>query len=283
MIDVYKIGLGYYDKLKCDKNSGLFEYKIICKELEQIQGVCKAKVLVIINGLPDCDELENLMYKMQNYDKKIFVMSDSIALKTCKDIMNNCDLVLHQSITNKFDEINTKQKYSGVPELFYKYLSDMSLLTKLKDNKVSFGGNNLNRQDKFEQYNINDDIYKVNIKDYNTGVDARLEHKEYLSILSQQKFSLIICRKEYRGINWITARFYESIAKCTLPLIDEDFCKCLWLIFGNNIIRVNNFTDVKQAMQIDDDTRIKLLLNLNLKCKIRTTMFLDAIVKEVWC
>ena len=47
MIEVYKIGLEWYDKTE-DKNGGLFEYRIIKQELKDI--LTTKAVLVIING-----------------------------------------------------------------------------------------------------------------------------------------------------------------------------------------------------------------------------------------
>lgn len=282
MIEVYKIGLSYYDGLKSDKNSGLFEYEIIKKELQGL--VCKQKILVIINGLNSPEENEQLLKMMKDYDKKIFIMSDSIALETCKEIMENCDVVLHQRYKGSYEEIKTRQAYSYVPELFYKYICEYPIMEyQDKFECVNFGGNNLRRQDKFDAYNISDKIYSTRIKSYTEGYDARVSHDEYIAELAGSKYSLMICREEYRNINWVTARFYESIAVDCLPLVDIDYCKGLEDIFGKeNIIRVSNFEDVKNVMQSMTKERFFEIINkLRFNCFKRRNRFVLQILKEM--
>ena len=282
MIEVYKLGLKYYDILKSDKNSGLFEYEIIKKEFRGI--LCKSSVLIILNGKCDEEESKQLLNKMQKYDKKIFVMTDSIALETCKQIINKCDLVLHQRFDGNYEEIKAKQIYSGVPELFYKYLCGYPTRNyQDKQECVNFGGNNLRRQDKFDAYNLSDEIYKTRIKSYTEGYDARISHDEYIAELADSKYSLMICREEYRNINWVTARFYESIAVGCLPLVDIDYCNGLEDIFGKeNIIRVSNIEDVKNVMQSMTKERFFEIINkLKFNCHKRKNKFVLQILKEL--
>lgn len=282
MIEVYKVGLKYYDTLKSDKNSGLFEYEIIKKELRGI--ICQQKILVIINGLNSPEENEQVLNKMKDYDKKIFIMSDSIALETCKEIIDNCDVVLHQRFDGNYEEIKTRQAYSYVPELFYKYICEYPMMEyQNKFECVNFGGNNLRRQDKFDAYNISDKIYSTHIKSYTEGYDARVSHDEYIAELAGSKYSLMICREEYRNINWVTARFYESIAVDCLPLVDIDYCKGLEDIFGKeNIIRVSNFEDVKNVMQSMTKERFFEMINkLRFNCFKRRNRFALQILKEL--
>ena len=282
MIEVYKIGLKYYDTLKSDKNSGLFECEMIKKELRGI--ICQQKILVIINGLNSPEESEQVLNKMKDYDKKIFIMSDSIALETCKEIMENCDVVLHQRYKGKYEEIKTRQAYSGIPELFYKYLHIRpTLLYPNRNMWVNFGGNNLRRQDKFDVYNLKDEIYSTRIKSYTEGYDARVSHDEYITELSQSAFSLMICREEYRNIDWVTARFYESIAVGCLPFVDVDFCKGLEEIFSDeSIIRVSNFEDVKrQMLEMDRAKFMDIISKLKYKCNKRKGIFIAQMITEI--
>lgn len=281
MIEVYKVGLKYYDTLKSDKNSGLFECEIIKRELRGI--ICQQKILVIINGLNSPEENEQVLNMMKDYDKKIFIMSDSIAMETCKQIMEKCDVVLHQRFEN-YEEIKTRQAYSYVPELFYKYICEYPIMEyQDKFECVNFGGNNLRRQDKFDAYNISDKIYSTRIKSYTEGYDARVNHDEYIAELAGSKYSLMICREEYRNINWVTARFYESIAVDCLPLVDTDYCKGLEYIFGKeNIIRVSNFEDVKNVMQSMTKERFFEIINkLRFNCFKRRNRFVLQILKEM--
>lgn len=282
MIEIYKIGLKYYGTLKSDKNSGLFEYEIIKRELRGI--ICQQKILVIINGLNSPEENEQVLNMMKDYDKKIFIMSDSIALETCKEIMDNCDVVLHQRFDGNYEEIKAKQIYSGVPELFYKYICEYPIM-KYQDRFecVNFGGNNLRRQDKFDAYNLSDEIYKTRIKSYTEGYDARISHDEYIAELADSKYSLMICREEYRNINWVTARFYESIAVDCLPLVDIDYCKGLEDIFGKeNIIRVSNIEDVKNVMQsMTKEKFFEIINKLRFNCSMRRNKFALQILRDV--
>lgn len=282
MIEVYKIGLSYYDGLKSDKNSGLFEYEIIKKELQGI--VCMQKVLIIINGLNSPEENEQVLKMMKDFDKKIFIMSDSIALETCKEIMDNCDVVLHQRYKGRYEEIKARQAYSGVPELFYKYLYNRpNKLYQHRNVCVNFGGNNLRRQDKFDVYNLSDKMYSTRIKSYTEGYDARVSHDEYITELADSMYSLMICREEYRNIDWVTARFYESIAVGCLPFVDVDFCKGLEDVFGKeNIIRVSNFEDVKKQMLTINRAEFTEIINkLRYKCNKRKGMFITQIIMEI--
>lgn len=288
MIDIYKIGKKYYDEELCgkDKNSGIFEYDIIRNELKGIE--TELNVLIIINGKLEKQENDFVLNKMKGYDKTIFIMSDSIALKTCKQIMNKCTLVLHQRIFGLFKEITTKQAYSGVPELFYKYciIPYDKIDFQKKKNKISFGGNDLNRRDKFEAYNINLDNKKfsVRIKSYEDNTDGRVSHDEYLEELKNCKHSLMICRKEYRNINWITARFFESIAVGTIPICDVDFCNGIGT-FIPILPRVKNESELQEfTNKYSDETTAKVYIEkAHLACDLRTEIFKNAIIAELNC
>lgn len=50
MIEVYKIGLEWYDKTE-DKNGGLFEYRIIKQELKDILTTKAVLVIVMVKCL----------------------------------------------------------------------------------------------------------------------------------------------------------------------------------------------------------------------------------------
>ena len=251
MIQVYKMGMSYYQN-KIDKNSGMTEVKIIKEELKNIK--TDKKVLVIINGIRD--EIDNsLLNIIKNYDLSIFIMSDSIALETSLDIMNACDCVLHQSPYLKFNEIKTSQAYSYVPELFYKYckklLSQGKINNdKIKSSKIYFGGNNKNRDDKFKAYKIGEtpSIF-TRYKLYETGEDSRIDHKEYLQELSNFKYSLVICRKDYRDIGWITSRYYEAIALDNIPFIDNEYDVDNFVVSESSILRVNDYETLMKACE----------------------------------
>lgn len=230
MIEVYKMGSSYYSG-GIDKNSGLTEAFMISKTLKKVDDHGK-DILVIINGVRDDDDIEYLSERMTQTDLNVFIMSDSIAIKSNLDIINKCDICLHQGIGYKFDEIECLQFYSYVPELFYKNAkAEYALMKNVhKKDLVMFGGNNLDRNDKFIDYEIlNSDVYKAFVKLYDkdgeTISDNRISYEKYLRELAECKYTLVICREDYRRSNWITSRFFESIAMDCLPIIDEDYCR----------------------------------------------------------
>ena len=229
MVELYKLGKHYYNKLGTDKNSGMFEYYIIAKELDNIK--TESDVLIILNGLADDVDKQYIDNRMKNADKSIFIMSDSVALYNSLDIINNCDYCLHQAPNYKFSQIKCKQRYSYVPELFYKHnIKCDNNIEKIED-KIIFGGNNLNRQDKFEEYNVLNSKYidsfvKLYSSDNKSSVnDKRLPYVDYFKKLSNYKYSLIICREDYRECSWLTSRFFESIAADCFPIVDIDYDK----------------------------------------------------------
>ena len=120
MIDFYKIGSTNYvqNGTLVDKNSGMFEFHIIKSELNDI--VCEKRVLIIVNGKFTMDEEQSLQNILNEYDLKIFIASDIVALTDNRNIIDKCDILLHQCPNNSIDTIDVKQDYSWVPELFYK-------------------------------------------------------------------------------------------------------------------------------------------------------------------
>ena len=216
MIDVYKIGLSMYKH--GDKNSGLFEYNIIKKELSRIS--TDKKVLVIINGKCASNELEKLYELLKLYDIKIFIASDIVAITENAPIIARCDCLLHQCPSEKIEMFNAmEQHYSWVPELFYKYCK---YKTTSKYNKMIFGGGLRDNEDKILEY-----LAVVPSTAYikTTEHDSRLEYADYLLELSKHKFALIISRKAYSDIGWVTARYAEAVANGVIPLCDKDYDK----------------------------------------------------------
>lgn len=278
MIEIYKMGSSYYSS-GVDKNSGLTEAFMISKASKKVDDKGK-DILIIINGVRDDDDIRYLTERMKQTDLNIFIMSDSIAIKSNLDIVNACDICLHQGIQYNFEEINCIQTYSYVPELFY--VNAKSEYSKIKTHKkdlVLFGGNNLDRNDKFIDYEIlSSDIYKTFVKLYdkdgNTISDERIAYEDYLKELASCKYSLVICREDYRISNWITARFFESIAMDCLPIVDEDYCRN----FNGFIcpIKVKDFKTLKQFKNLCDlnDNREKLLAEYHDKMINRKDMFL---------
>lgn len=55
--------------------------------------------------------------------------------------------------------------------------------------------------------------------------DERIEYNSLQLLMKMFKFSLIICRKEYRENSWFTPRFVEAINNWSFPIVDIDFNK----------------------------------------------------------
>lgn len=252
MITVYKMGMSYYEN-KVDKNSGMTEVSIIAEELKNIK--TSKNVLVIINGIRDEADNELLKcLKEKKYDLTIFIMSDSIALETSLDIMNECDYVLHQAPYHNFSEIKATQYYSYVPELFYKYCKELQQNGEIDIAKTStdvyFGGNNKNRDDKFKAYKVSEspDIF-ARYKLYESGEDTRIGHNEYLREISKFAFSLVICREDYRSIGWLTSRYFEAIALDNIPFIDCDYDIHNFVVDEFSVLRVRNHESLMAARE----------------------------------
>ena len=124
---------------------------------------------------------------------------------------------------------------------------------------------------------LNSDVYKTFVKLYdkdgNTISDERIAYEDYLKELAACKYSLVICREDYRRSNWITARFFESIAMDCLPIVDEDYCnKFEGFIFP---IRVRDYESMIKFKNLCDlnDNREKLLKEYHEKMLERKDMF----------
>lgn len=285
MIELFKMGKRYYLG-GVDKNSGLTEVSLIQKEVNKIQ--TKKNILLIINGVRDDEDIKYLKERMQSSDLNIFIMSDSIAIKSNLDIINACDICLHQGINYYFDEITCRQYYSYVPELFYKNAKEKYRDQNVfKTNAVLFGGNNLDRQDKFNDYEILDSaVYKAFVKLYDKDgiilLDNRIDYSRYLDELASCKYSLVICREEYRESNWITSRFFESVALKCLPIIDEDYCREEYAMFP---IKVHDHDSMIKFIDLceKDDNRERLLKFYNKTIMGRVNGFcnqLDTIMRN---
>lgn len=221
MIRVYKIGKGLYKAKRgkvIDKNSGYYEYMYIRDECAVIE--TDINVLVIINGKFDKGEKEELLNCMTSYNKCIFIASDIVALTDNADIISKCDYLLHQCPSHTFIEFpHVKQCYSFVPELFYKYCKEA---VSVKKEGMIFGGGMRDNEDKIHDYLSN--VPSVSFTKTETE-DTRLPYEEYLKELSKYRYALIISRKAYSEIGWVTARFAEAIAKRCIPIVDKDYDK----------------------------------------------------------
>jgi hypothetical protein len=263
-MEIYKIGKSLYEGT-VDKNSGMYEYNLIKTELEGHR-MDLDKTLIIIGGIPNQRDVCNLelLFGVCKGFKKIFIATDFSVFKPCADIIDKCDLVLHQSIVN-LDFIPVKQAYGYMPELFFKEDKKPSY----QMNMAIFGGNNLHREDKFEKYILNKDKKQFNEKIFSLYKfypdvatdqeleDVRLDYPSYIQLSKLFRFNLMIVRKEYRDIGWATSRYVEAISNYNLPLSDYEYDK---FNHFNHMVRTYSYKDVLYYVNvIEENERINFI------------------------
>lgn len=231
-MNVYKIGSGYYTS--GDKNSGMFEFDKINQVLSDYD---RGDVVVVVNGKPDEQSKIDVSKMLADKKKIVFIMSDLISFSTCKEIIENAALVLHQSPI-KLNINNEHQTYGYVPELF----ADQKPVNSRKTARIVFGGSNADREDKFVNYlyesgiDSNSElivyrdwidtysrIYKDGDYTKDTVKDNRLNYNEFIERLARHHASIVFSKKEYREIGWITSRVFECARVNTFPIFDYEY------------------------------------------------------------
>jgi hypothetical protein len=278
MITIHKIGLQHYitEEGIVDKNSGAFEYDIIRSELDDI--VCEKRVLIIINGKFIKDEEKRLQCMLNDYDVKIFIASDIVALTDNISIIERCDYLLHQCPSNAIAALqNVKQHYSWVPELFYKYII---CRYKVKMQKLIFGGGVRDNEDLINSY-LNAVPSTAFLK--TNSSDTRLKYHEYLEQLSAHEYSLIVSRQQYSEIGWVTARYVEALAVNTIPICDGQYDK------SNHFISVKVFepNDLRSVINMFNENALYrksilriMQIKLNETCDNFKKLIVDLIGEE---
>lgn len=239
MIEFYKIGKKWYEQ--GDRNGGLFEANIVEKELIGI--CCDKKVLVILNGkFFNIEEEMFLLSYMQNFDIKIFIATDIISLNNNRSIINNCQYLLHQCPANDMIE-NDKliQLYSWVPEIFYTYTRQ--LLQTEKQDKLIFGGGVRDNEHKILEYlSAVPSVSYLKTNDY----DNRIEYANYLIELAKYKYTIVISRRSYSDIGFITPRYCEAIANNVLPICDSTYDRSNHFA----VVRVSSKEELKRMIEM---------------------------------
>lgn len=227
---IYKIGQDLYNN--GDKNSGLYEYNLIA---DAVSKSFVEDTLVIINGkISKSDEFE-LEELLKTHKHKIFISSDAISFDTNINIINECDVLLHQCPFNKISHVKSKvwQHYSYVPELFYKPF-DKPIS---QDNLLLYGGGL--RNDKVLEY-LSSVPSKSLLK--TSELDNRLNYLDYLDEAMKHKFTLIISRQDYIELGWVTSRFIEAAGCWNYPIVDIDYDRHQY--FGaSKIVSMNDLVD----------------------------------------
>lgn len=247
MINIVKLGMNYYSNNldRKDKNSGLFEASLIDNEMGELQNDNeKCDIEIIINGAISGNE--HFEFKSKD-SKKIFILSDLQCINNCKGIIDQCDVLFHQVPREGF-EFNTidkhvKQMYGFVPELFF-IDRDKS---PYKHDLVLFGGNDFEREESIGKFVMSNKTainpyFLLLYKSYSHKIDTRLDYSEYIKLLSLMKYSLIIARKEYEEIGWVTSRIVEAYDNFVLPFVNKDYDK--YSHFSIPSLKVFDYQDI---------------------------------------
>jgi len=246
-LEIYKIGMMKND---IDKNGGMFEYNLIRKELSG----CTDDKLILVGGNPYIGENEVITRILEKYKnkKKIFIATDSIVFAKCMQIMNACDIVLHQT-PKSISKIHPLQKYSYVPELFYKEFDSQPIVSG-----ILFGGNDTGRQDLFRKYILGHDgdlreyimAFVKTVNEEGKISDSRIDYNDFMGFMKSYKYSLVISRKEYRELGWVTPRFMEAIGRNNVPLVDVNYDRYGHLKY---ISKVNSYIELIDLMKRFDN------------------------------
>lgn len=275
---IYKVGEANCNKA-FDKNGGFYEYNLIKSEIAKLSDNGLEKCFVLVGGnLSDESEYEKIVSLIKRKKDKgykvIFIATDSISLKEMSiDVINRCDLLLHQAVGFALNNINIEQKYSYVPELFYVDNEK----PKVQKDMIFFGGGSYNREDKIKEYLRKDNEMKKGtfsiVKD--SLNDERIEYSSLQLLIKMFKFSLIICRKEYRENYWFTPRFIEAVNNWSLPVLDFEYNK-------NRLyesIEVSSYDEMIYMINCcSEESRINRILDLRKEIKSNRDKFARNII-----
>ena len=275
---IYKVGEANCNKV-FDKNGGFYEYNLIKNEIIKLSNNGLKKCFILVGGnLSDESEYDKIINLIKRKKEKgckvIFIVTDSISLKEMSiDVIKRCDLLLHQAVGFEFKDIDIKQEYSYVPELFY--VDNKKPI--VQKNMIFFGGGSYNREDKINEYLRKDNEMKEMtfsiVKD--SLNDERIEYNSLQLLMKMFRFSLIICRKEYRENSWFTPRFIEAVNNWSLPVLDFEYNK-------NRLydsIEVRSYDEMAYIMEsYDEEIRIKKILELRKEIKSNKDKFAKNII-----
>lgn len=226
----YKIGLSNLPDV--DVNSAKYEFELIQASLQNL----KFKDTIIIVGGKFSQLDEQIIPQLDKYKLKIFIATDTISIASCKHIIELCDVLLHQCPYNDIPNINIKQRYSYIPELFYE-----DRPVKYKDDLLFFGGSFRDVKDTVLDY-ANAIDTKLILK--NETYDYRLPYLQYIQELDTHKYGLVILRKCNHIKGWITSRFVEYISSMVFPIVHYEYDECDYF----NCIKTKNGTEAKSLI-----------------------------------
>lgn len=256
-MELYKIGLdATSDTSALLNNSALYEFNRLKSILDTID--CD-DFICILNGIT------NKEFILPKNKKKIFIATDGFCFDKNKDIIDECDYILHQS-EQRLDFIHKPQAYNFVPFLF----TNDEPKSVIQDSKVVFGGANRGRDDKIKKYildgfTINPNVVaflKMYDGDGKVIFDNRIEYGEFIKVLRSYKYTICFSRKEYDEMQWTTARFFESISNYTLPFVDSTYC--VHSLFNGMVDVVTSYEEMCDKINnMHEQERLNKIILLN--------------------
>jgi len=265
---LYKVGLSENVEPLLN-NSALYEYNMLKAILEPID--CSDHVC-ILNGIGDPTEVLNIN------KRKIFIATDGFCFTQNKEVIDNCDFIIHQS-EKHLDFITKPQTYNYVPFLFI----NNKPKSYIQDSKVIFGGANRGRDDKINKYILNGTEYNPGVVAFlkmydqkgNVLFDNRVNYEEFIKILRSYKYTICFSRKEYDEMQWTTARFFESISNYVLPFVDNTYC--VYHEFNADI--VTSYEELwNNILSMSEDERMEKLNGLRFIMNKYKNAFKDTII-----
>lgn len=254
---VYKLGIDmYYENNQAnDKNGGLYEYNLIKNKVMHLVKKYSMSIandtVFFVNGSSSSAEQKMLIDTYKNY-VKVFIATDFFAFEKNKEMIEACDIVLHQSMNGNIPIPKDKPNaFSFVPYLFFKYPSPRCVGSQ--NGRVIFGGANTGRDNKFNEYIVKDSDYKqieaftkIYNQDGTVKSDTRIPYDKFIKEMRDYSYALMITRMEYTLSRWFTPRFVEAVSNWVLPLVDIDYPVPYDMLIDDRMI-VLRYEDISRA------------------------------------
>lgn len=252
-INLYKIGLENYKGIE-DKNSGSYEYDMICLELinafnkgeleasfvrdcNSIIKNCvevrdsKHNILVLVGGRFSSDLEKNIVKDLiKESSVSVFVATDVDCFDMNEREIYMCDYLLHQSPVNLKYKDEKHEMYSYVPEIFYNPAYEVQVPYELRNRQMLFAGSLEGREEKVLRLRDKSNIFiipKIKLKDGDKccTYDLRLEYKYYKKLLPLFKETYITVCEDALKLGWVTSRFVEAVSCRVVTSCDPEYDK----------------------------------------------------------
>lgn len=243
-IYVYKIGVNGYKGVNTKKDYKINELKRIIEELcdlsmfspheysvsylttENDYILGDEAALILIGGNPNNVLDKAMKHVIKKYfDVSIFIATNIEHLEVNRDIIDQCDYLLHQSPICLGYKDRQHELYSWVPEIYYNPIEEVLVEERYRNGCILFAGDLNGVEGEIRDYKIyNYPMVIFPAKDEN-GNDTRLDYSEYKKILPLFERAYITVRKEARNIGWVTARYVEAISCNVAVYVDYEYDK----------------------------------------------------------